>query len=508
MSPATRDRLMVFFLALFAAGTSLLISSVVLDRIPHVTDGVSYAFQGKIFASGRLSLDPPPVPMLFVHENVLVNATRWCSKYPPGWPLLLALGWLLGAPWIVDPLLLGVSVFGVWRLGRALFDPAVGRLAAAALAVSPFALLMSAGFLAHGPALCAAVWCLALLAEATGSGSRARLAAAGLVGGFAFLIRPFTAVALLAPVVLWALIRMRHERRWIGAAGWMALGAAPCLFAYLAYSRVMFGGALVSGYEAYDAAQYGSIAAMSVTPAEALARNLPWYLANLSRCLWGLPFPDLLIFLPLLWPRRAGWRRDALLAASAGALILGHCFYFYRDVIYSGPRFAFEALGPLAVLAARSILTVSVALGRLLERVRSPEARRLSRVAAVGLGAAVLLIFPLGRRLPGQMVRLSHWYLAVSGEPMRRAAAAGVGRDALVFVTGTGWCYSAVFLENDFPLQKGRVFVRDIPPLRAAALRLYPRAEIWQARLAVDIPDPVNAPDIARPVEVSWIRLR
>jgi hypothetical protein len=106
------------------------------------------------------------------------------------------------------------------------------------------------------------------------------------------------------------------------------------------------------------------------------------------------------------------------------------------------------------------------------------------------------------------MVRHSQWYLAVSGEPLRRMEAAGVGREALVFVSGTSWCYSALFLANDFPLTAGRVLVRDIPPLRGAALRAYPRPEVWQARVTVDVPDPENAPDVARPVEVSWRRLR
>jgi hypothetical protein len=132
----------------------------------------------------------------------------------------------------------------------------------------------------------------------------------------------------------------------------------------------------------------------------------------------------------------------------------------------------------------------------------------LLRLAVIGSGSAILLFFPLGRRLPAQMVRHSQWYLAVSGEPLRRMAEAGVGREALVFVSGTPWCYSALFLANDFPLKAGRVFVRDIPPLRQAALRAYPRPEVWQARMVVDIPDPENAPDIAKPVEVSWTRLR
>jgi Dolichyl-phosphate-mannose-protein mannosyltransferase len=503
--PALRHRLLIVLLALFAAGTSLLISSAVLDRIPHVTDGVSYAFQGKIFASGRLFLDPPPVSALFAHENVVLDARRWCSLYPPGWPLLLALGWRIGAPWIIDPLLLGLSVIGIWRLGRSLFDSATGLLAAAALAASPFALIMSAGFLAHGPALCAGVWCLAFLAEGVGGieERRGRLVLAGFLGGFMVLIRPFTAVAVLGPAVVWGMIRLRKEIR---AVGWMALGVLPCAAVFLLYDRAVFAGVLTTGYQAYDAARFGSVGGMAVSPGEAFARNLPWYLSNLNRCLWGFPWPDLLVFLPLFWPR-PGRGRDAMLAACAACLVLGHCFYYYRDVIYSGPRFVFEALAPLSILAARSLLTVHAGLGALLERAR-PESRRLLRLAAIGSGSAILLFFPLGRRLPAQMVRHSQWYLAVSGEPLRRMAEAGVGRDALVFVSGTPWCYSALFLANDFPLAAGRVLVRDIPPLRQVAMRAYPRPEVWQARVVVDIPDPENAPDVAKPVEVSWTRLR
>jgi hypothetical protein len=178
-----------------------------------------------------------------------------------------------------------------------------------------------------------------------------------------------------------------------------------------------------------------------------------------------------------------------MLAVCAVSLLVGHSFYYYADVIYSGPRFAFEALGPLAVLAARALLTF--------------ETPRLVSI----LGAALLLVFPLGRRLPEQVVHHGQWYLAQSAEPLRRMAEAGVGPDALVFVSGTPFVYSSFFLENALPPQEGRrVYVRDIPPLREEALRVYGRREVWQVWIDLEIPP--GQPDIAVPREISWRRIR
>lgn len=538
------ERLAVAALAAGAAALALLIAWFVLGLVPHVTDSISYLFQGRILASGRLYEPPPPVPALFAHENVILDATRWCSLYPPGWPLLLALGWLAHAPWLMSPLLLALAIVGVWLAGRRLYDPATGLLAAAALACSPFALLMAADAMAHVPALCAAAWCLAMLAGAAEGGEPRprRLVAAGLLGGVALLIRPLTAISLLAPAVAWCAIRA-GRRRWLAGLGWMAIGAAPCLAALAAYNTAVFGGPLVSGYALYAPARFARAGGALAPASVALLRSLPWYLGHLNRSLWGFPWGDLTLVAPLLLarPRRAA---DAMLAACAASLVLAHCFYYYGDVIYSGPRFAFESLAPLSLLVARSLRTLAGWFAAGLRRLGWPErparpdalaspeptggpeppqrrrhplrwrfpqagTRRALRLAAAGAAGCLLLYFPLGRRLPRQMLHHAQWYLAVSAEPLRAAARAGLGPDALVFVAGTPWCYSAFFLANDPRPETGRrVFVRDLPPLRAAALAAYPRPEVWAAQVEVVIPDPRANPDVARPTRLSWQRLR
>lgn len=491
--------------ALLATAVSALIGSFVLGRVPHVTDGVSYLFQARVFASGHLSLKPEPEPALFQQMNTLDGDGRWCSLYPPGWPAILAVGVLLGAPWLVNPLLLGLSIVGVWRLALRLYDGPTAVLAAAALAASPFALLMSGSFMAHPAMLCATIWCLVLLAEGTLSGSLGSLVAAGLLAGLALLIRPFSALTLLAPAAAWSSLKLRRP----AAVGALALGLLPGVVGFLVYDRVVFGGFLVTGYALYEPEQFSTARAMTVSWTEATTLALPWYLRELGRGLWGIGSWSLALFLPLLWPRPRG-SRDLMLAACAALLVFGHCFYFYRDVVYGGPRFAFEALGPLSVLVARSLWFVSALLATLWRKLSpataTPATRRLLAGAAVGMA----LYLPLAWRLPREMARHSGWYRMLSGEPLRRATAAGIGSSALVFVDSRPpWASSSLFLSNSLrPAQGGRVFVHDIPRLRAAALALYPRDEVWWLRLRFAEPGPGEDLGNRAPTELSWQRLR
>jgi hypothetical protein len=491
-------------IGLAAGGLALLIAWAALDLVPHVTDSVAYLFQGRIFAAGALYLPPPPFPFLFGHENILLNATRWCSAYTPGWPLLLTLGWWIHAPWLLSPLLLALAVVGVGVAGRRLYDHTTGLLAALALAVSPFALLMAADAMAHVPALCATVWCVAeLIGAVRGAGgptSRRHLLAAGGCGGFAFLIRPFTAVALLAPWALWGawtLLRRRRPQDLL----WIAAGALPCFAVLAFYNQRVFGGPLTSGYVLFQLQRFGPLSGMAEPLGIALLRNLPWYLRHLNGCLWGFPWGDL-VLLPLVLLARPWRLTDAILALSAATLIVTHSFFPYGDIIYSGPRYAFESLGPLSLLAARALTAAAARLQHALQRWP-----RSARLAAAGAAVAALLYFPLGRRLPAQVLQHAQWYLAQSGGPLRAGQRAGVGSDPLVFVAGSPWCYTSFLLANSlYPARGGPVYVRDVPPLRAAVMAVFRRPETWIVRVVVSI-DPRH-PDQATPREISWQRLQ
>jgi len=109
-----RELLVVLVIALPAAGISLFVAYAVLEGIPHVSDEIAYLFQARIFLSGRLCLQPPSLPNLFQLQNIILDSTHWCAKYPPGWPLILVPGVFMGAPALVNPILLALSIIGIW----------------------------------------------------------------------------------------------------------------------------------------------------------------------------------------------------------------------------------------------------------------------------------------------------------------------------------------------------------------------------------------------------------
>lgn len=486
-----RARAGVLLLAAAATLASAALSWGVFGAVPHVSDEVSYLFQARILASGRLWLDPPPVPDAFRAQNVVLTGTRWCSLYPPGWPLLLSAGAAAAVPWLVAPLLTGLAVLGAARLGRLLYGEREALLGALLLAASPFTLLTGAGFMAHPAGLAAGLFSLALLVEAERTGRAGKMAAAGLLAGLSAVVRPYTAATLLLPAFAWIGARSLRAgtppRRFLPA---VAAGLLP-LGALLAVQGATFGSPFLSGYRVYDPTiGLFTFLGKRYEPWALLREHLPAYLSDLSGALWDLPGPPFWWLLALLLAPAAG---DGLLLASAAGLVLGQSLFWNYDVSHGGPRYAFEAVGALSLLSARAFLLLLERAGRLTARLglfATPSSRRLGASAAI----AAVLLPPLLLRLP--LLARSHAlsYHAVLDEPLLGASGAGVPERAVVFVSTTtevaGYppessptYHSYLNLNALPPGAGGRVFVRDLPGRREEVLRAFPGREAWRVHV-------------------------
>jgi hypothetical protein len=357
--------------ALVAGGLSALLSllaGLLLFRgYPTLVDGMSSLLHGKALAAGRLSFALPDPTAAFLIPNTVLTSEGWVSQYPPLHPLLLAVGHVVGAPWLVGPLCVGAAVaLTVLVANHVLPDrPVAARVGGLAAAVSPFLFFLGGGYLSHLPAAAfgALVVYAALRAREGGAGWAALTGAAcgGLVA-----CRPWLGIVLGIglPVGLWAgaAIRSRGLPWVLARFGWAASGGLPFALLLGLYNHRFFGHPLHLGYFlAYGPAHnlgfhrdpwgnmYGALEALGYSSANLL---------NLGVYLLETPLPALgVVAAFLLLSKRVEPGAWVLLAW--GLLpALANVFYWHHG-FHLGPRMLYEAApawSVLAVLAALGLL--------------------------------------------------------------------------------------------------------------------------------------------------------
>jgi len=120
--PAARRALFVGAAALAASALSMLYVSAYLRGGPRIIDATSYWLEARAMAEGYLSW-PLREPAASTMGRFLVRSDGPAGPhaaviFPPGYPALLALGFLAGAPLAVGPLLAAGLVAVTYDLGE------------------------------------------------------------------------------------------------------------------------------------------------------------------------------------------------------------------------------------------------------------------------------------------------------------------------------------------------------------------------------------------------------
>ncbi|MFN0073092.1 MAG: hypothetical protein ACKVVP_16530, partial [Chloroflexota bacterium] len=481
------------------------ISLTVFEAVPHDRDSVAYLFQARLFASGSVSAPAPALPEFFKEDFIIQRDGRWFGKYPPGHPLILALGILVGAPWLVGPMLSGLAVLLLGMLGKRLFGSVQGALAATLLLSSPFFLFMSGSYLAHSTSLVLTLAALMVFSALVGvrsdfhvvrrhagdcqsplqrpvtrrgdwqspeqdHGDNVRTRGVRDTQGVAWAImlglslgglvctRQLTGIALSACLGAWLLLGSgRSWRERLAFALFAALGALLPLFFLLWFQHATTGNALTSPqvlWWEFDRIGFGTGVGAEGWHDPAMGLHDTWdRLTELQRHLFGWPF--YLTLAPAMLPfisGRAG-RRDWWLLSVIVSLVLAYVLYWNRGMAY-GPRYYYEALGPLCLLSIRGFAVLAT-LGN-----GKFNPRGAAYVSVLG---AALVAFNVFLYLP-QQVRDFRGYLGVDGRRAMHVRAAGIDH-SLIFVReeprGAWQPYASVFWMNAPTLDRGIVFARD-----------------------------------------------
>lgn len=340
------QRQMTTAIVLTAAGALVTIAVLVLQRFPNSADEYAYLFQAETLSQGRLWNEATPLPEHFAFIHLAVRDGKWVSRFPPGWPAMLAVFVWAGIPtWLLNPLLalgtLGVVVLLFKELEMRHATP----VAIGALVSSPFFLFNGASYFSHTS-------CLAFLVVATWLAVRYRnhgrvweAVGIGLALGVAFAIRYFTAILVGLPLLVYA--AAGEPRRILRTILAVFAGALPPLALILAYQGAITGNPLLPVTQWIDPAE-----GLGLTKGHTLARAIEAALLRLGLLVvWASPALLVLLVGLACSKERRPWVWMA--ATTFLACLVGHTLYFNLGGNQYGPRFYFEgwAIATLGMVA-------------------------------------------------------------------------------------------------------------------------------------------------------------
>lgn len=388
--------------AKFAAGAAIvctiltaLFALLVLDGKPNLVDAMVQLLHARFMSEGALA-GPTTVPTSFWHmQNSVITEPGWVSHFPPGYPVLLAVGHLLGMPWLISALMAGMAVFFTALAAEHLLPErkAAVRVGVLLAAQSPFLIGLAGAQMNHVGA--AAFIALAMYAAVRGVASSGPgwglLSGAAL--GAAFTIRPFAAIVGAVPALAIA-IQTRDRGEWKRPALrtlYGLLGALPFGLAIAWYNQRFFGSALRFGYEySYGPSvglgfhrdpwgnQFGPVEALAYTASD---------LTTLGQNLLETPLSAVAIVgVYLLVARRVAFG-EKILAAWALLPLVANFFYWHHG-IFMGPRMLNEVAPVWCVLVAVSAAGIVRSL--------SPEANFRGYFARTAAAVAAVATFAAG----------------------------------------------------------------------------------------------------------------
>jgi hypothetical protein len=239
---------------------------------PRIIDASAYWLQARALSEGLLSfpIGEPEHAVLgrFLLRTTVEGEAAASVIFPPGYPSVLALGFAIGAPMLIGPLLAAALTYASMMLTRRVVragpshwrrhEHMLVRLTATISVLCATLRYHTADTMSHGlAALCVTVALCALLGPQSGW-QRGAAPVAGLACGMLLATRPASAVAVLAAAALYLFTTppARSALTLRAAAGFAVAAAAPVSL-WFAHQHAATGNMFTTAQGAYYALSDG-----------------------------------------------------------------------------------------------------------------------------------------------------------------------------------------------------------------------------------------------------------
>ena len=477
------------FSVLLAAAVTLvaaLLCVFVYQSHPHIPDEVPYLYHARYFAAGHLAMPAPPVPSGFDIDLMTYETDRWFSPVPPGWPAMLAAGAFFGVPWLVNPILAGLTVVLAYLLLRQFCSLRTARLCLALLAVSPWFIFMNMSFMTHTSSLFCAVAAGVAVARARSTGHARWAWLGGAAVGMGTLIRPLDGMIVAAVIGAWA-IGIGGSRLRFSSLAALAAGTALVSALALPYNRALTGDPSRPPIMAYADKYYGSGRnaygfgpnrglgwALDPYPGHSFGEslindNLNLFSVNIELLGWSTG--SLILMASLVFGggvRRLDWAMLAVIFA----VLAAYTPYWFSGGPDLGARYWYLILMPSIVLSIRGMQFLQARLAS--GTVRIDPAR-------VAFAVTCLCALGLAVYVPWRSIDKYHHYLDMRPDIRQLASRYGFGA-SLVLVRGERHPdYVSAFIYNPLDLRARQpIYAWDRnAETRKQLLNAYPDRTVW-----------------------------
>jgi len=414
---------------------------------------------------------------------------RWYGIFPPGWPVLLALGTLFDANWVVNPLLAGSCILLAYLLFQQLYSRRFARMAVLLLCSSPWLIFMGMSYMSHVSTLVFALAAAVLLLRGMKRQNAAFAFAAGLAVGGVFLIRPLDGAIVGLILGVGSLFGSPTWRMRILLSGGLIIGTTVAASLIFPYNKLVTGSSFLSPSDAYYDNYVGAgVMALGFgadrglhwpldafpghSPLEAAVNTaLNIFQLNTELFGWGSGSLVLIIFLLV---SGGIFRKDHWAWGSIAIVVGAYSLFWYHGGPDFGARYWFLCIIPLTALTVRGLEHL---IG-LIDNFKIDGASHRNRVA---LAAAVLCMITLASYIPWRASDKYFAYLRM-GPGIQALARQNNFEKSLVLIRGSEhpdyqstWIYNPLNFEGDAP-----IFAFDkSPEVSAALLRNYPDRRVW-----------------------------
>lgn len=452
-------RLVVVLSFAFFIVSTFAVTFFAYHKIP-MGDAVWPFFQAKILSRGKLFAPAPPDFRFFATPTIVYHG-KWFSYISPGHSFVILPFYLFGCSWFTGPVLGAIGIWLLYRLVLRWTEAKTARIALLLAVTSPWMIFLFASQEFHITSTFFTILALYCISTATDNdASPAWAFVGGLTLGMVFLARPYTAIGIGIPIILFVLNRNRLRSRFLNLLLFF-VGGLIMVFLHLYYNLKLTGNFFTFPYQLmgkYHAIgfslDYGAptfnLAGHSLFK---MVINIIYNLFVTSLQLFGWLFLSLL-FIPAGIINSA-FKRLWFFWAPALGLIGAYCFYWFHGITPWGPKYWSEALPAFIVISALGIRNAPELFKKIVPIRQDFSLRALP----------FLILFCLLCYLPANFIYFFSGRWGETPKVWQRIKAAKIHK-AVVFVrtdeTTGHFDYTSAFIFNDPFLKGDIIFPRDL----------------------------------------------